>query len=232
MSKKADLKLDWATHAAAKYACEHWHYAKSLPTPPIVRVGVWEDKIFKGVVLFSRGAGNNLVKPYGLRQDEGCELTRIALTDHKAEVSKIISISLRFLKLYSKGLRLVVSYADPNNGHNGAIYQAGNWVYAGKSTPGSSYEAPDGKVWHSRMVKKQGFTTCYGKRRSTWRPDQCTKIELEGKHRYLMALDPEMKKQIEPLGKPYPKRLKQAMAGSTGTAEGQHLPGRSTLGRA
>ena len=57
-------------------------------------------------------------------------------------------------------------------------------------------------------------------------------VRAETKHRYLMPLDGEMRKQIEPLGKPYPKRPKQAMAGSTGTAEGQHLPGRSTLGRA
>jgi hypothetical protein len=33
---KADLKIDWATHAAPKYACEHWHYSESVPVPPLV----------------------------------------------------------------------------------------------------------------------------------------------------------------------------------------------------
>jgi hypothetical protein len=33
------------------------------------------------------------------------------------------------------------------------------------------------------------------------------------KHRYLMPLDNEMRAKIEPLRKPYPKRVKQAMTG-------------------
>ena len=33
------------------------------------------------------------------------------------------------------------------------------------------------------------------------------------KHRYLMPLDKEMSAKIAPLAKPYPKRVKQAMAG-------------------
>jgi hypothetical protein len=213
MSGRPELKIDWATHEAAKYACLHWHYSKSLPAPPMVHIGVWEDKIFKGVVLFSRGAANNLLKPYGLTQIEGCELTRIALDNHVTEVSKIVSISLRFLKLHSDGLRLVISFADPNQGHNGAIYQAGNWIYTGKSAPCDFYKAPDGKVWHPRMVKKKGFTTCFGEKRATWKPEQCTKVKMDGKHRYLMPLDDEMRKRIEPLRKPYPKRDKQAIGG-------------------
>jgi hypothetical protein len=27
MSSKPVLKLDWCSHAAAKYAVEHWHYS-------------------------------------------------------------------------------------------------------------------------------------------------------------------------------------------------------------
>ena len=35
----------------------------------------------------------------------------------------------------------------------------------------------------------------------------CIKIEVPGKHKYLMPLDSEMRKQLEPLRKPYPKRV-------------------------
>jgi hypothetical protein len=38
------------------------------------------------------------------------------------------------------------------------------------------------------------------------RPVDCTKIWRYGKHRYLYPLDDAMRKQIEPLRKPYPKR--------------------------
>jgi hypothetical protein len=58
-------------------------------------------------------------------------LTRIALTNHKAPVSRIMAITLRKLKKHAKGLKLVVSYADFNQGHHGGIYQATNWIYVG-----------------------------------------------------------------------------------------------------
>ena len=31
------------------------------------------------------------------------------------------------------GIRLLVSYADLNQGHEGKIYQASNWVFVGKT---------------------------------------------------------------------------------------------------
>jgi hypothetical protein len=40
---KADLRIDWATHAAAKYACENWHYSGCMPVGKLVKVGAWES---------------------------------------------------------------------------------------------------------------------------------------------------------------------------------------------
>ena len=84
MSSKVGLKLDWATHEAAKYACTNWHYSKCMPVGKIVKIGVWEDKKFIGVVLYSYGANNNASKSFGLTQYECCELTRVALTSHQS----------------------------------------------------------------------------------------------------------------------------------------------------
>jgi hypothetical protein len=103
-----------------------------VPSGKLVRLGVWENKKFIGVIIFGIGANRNMLKPYGLNQDEGCELVRIALKKHKAPVSKIVSLALKMLKS-SQNLKLVVSYADPEQGHHGGIYQAGNWIYAGRS---------------------------------------------------------------------------------------------------
>ena len=210
---KSDLRIDWATHEAAKYAVETWHYSRVLPVPPLVKVGAWELHKFIGVVIFSRGANNNLLKPFGLYATEGCELTRVALTNHKIPVSRIIKLAMQFLKRNSPELRLIVSFADPNEGHHGGIYQAGNWIYTGRQPDSIEYIGPDGKRWHGRMVKKKGWTTVHGKKRRTLTPDQCTPVERQGKHRYLMPLDGEMRAKIAPLAKPYPKRPKQAMAG-------------------
>jgi len=106
--------------------------------------------------MFSRGANNNLLKPFGLSQVEGCELTRIALTNHRSQVSRIVRLAIGFLKRNSPSLRLIVSFADPSEGHHGGVYQAGNWIYTGQQPPTVEYVAPDGKQWHGRMVSKDG----------------------------------------------------------------------------
>lgn len=204
---KADLKIDWCTNQAAKYACANWHYSKTMPRCGLIKVGAWEKGKFIGVVIFSWGATQHLGKPYGLVMTECCELTRIALTKHKSPVSRILSIAIRFLKIKSPGLRLIVSFADPEQNHHGGIYQATNWVYSGRSNPTITYQDRNGRKWHARNVgvdlRKNAIQVL--------RKD-CIAIKVDGKHRYLMPLDEEMKDRIQKLSKPYPKRLKQAMA--------------------
>jgi len=191
------LKIDWATHEAAKYACENWHYSKCVPKSKLLKIGVWEDVKFIGVVIFGVGATSSLVKRYGLKMEQGCELVRIALRDHKTEVSRIVAIALRFLKKSNPGIRLVVSFADPEQGHHGGIYQAGGWMHSGSSQASDEY-IYKGKRWQGRSFRNnyKGME----KHPSVQIVKGSTKI------RYLMPLDKEMKKQILPLAKPYPKR--------------------------
>lgn len=198
---KADLKIDWATHEAAKYACEHWHYSRCLPVGKLVKVGAWESGKFIGVVLFGHGANYNLVKGYGLTQAQGCELVRIALTKHETPVSRIAAQAIRFLKVQSPNLRLVVSYADPEQGHHGGIYQAANWIYRGLSASAVKVWY-NGKWSHKKTVDDSGVSQ-----------ENLPKKRVAGKHTYLMPLDAEMRAKIEPLSKPYPKRMKQANSG-------------------
>lgn len=225
-SSKSELRVDWASHEAAKYACENWHYSKSVPVPPLVKIGVWEDGKYIGVVIFSRGASSNLMKPYGLEQDQGCELTRVALRNHKAPVSRIVRIAMIFLKKNSPTLRLIVSFADPQYGHHGGIYQAGNWLYVGDTAPGKEYWY-QGKRLHSRQVSEKGWNIQQGQKRKTVKPSQCRIVATAGKHRYVMPLDDEMRAKIAPLAQPYPTRAKQATTGSTGEAAEHHRPARS-----
>ena len=215
MSFKATLKIDWCTHEAAKYACENWHYSESTPVPPLVKVGVWEDSKYIGCVIFSRGASSNLLKPYGLKQTEGCELTRVALTKHKTPVSRILSIAIKFLKKNSPDLKLIISFADPSEKHHGGIYQATNWVYSGKSATSFKYVDKSGREWHSRQVSEKGYNVQQGNLRKTAKPSECKKILCEGKHRYLFPLNEEMKLKVEKLKKPYPKRASSVESGTS-----------------
>lgn len=200
---KADLRIDWATHEAAKYAVTHWHYSKSLPVGKTVKVGAWEGGRFIGVVLFAYGANNNIGKPFGLAQTECCELVRVALGIHSAPVSRIVALALRWLKSSNPGIRLVISYADTEQGHHGGIYQAGNWIFTGTSEGATQYVL-NGRVVHSMQI--QTFIRS-GKIKSR---AGLEKVQAGDKHKYLMPLDDDMRKQIAHLAKPYPKRVKQA----------------------
>ena len=229
MSSRPELKIDLCTHKAAKHAVESWHYSEVLPVPPLVKVGAWENGQFIGVVIFSRGANNNLLKPFGLSCVEGCELTRVALTKHKTQVSRIIKMAMMFLKKNSPCLRLIVSFADPGEGHHGGIYQAGNWLYTGVRPSTTEFIAPDGRQWHGRMVSKDGKIKVQGKYRPCWKTSQCKPVVKPGKHRYLMPLDDEMRKQIEPLRKRYPKRVRSVDSDTSAihAEEGGAIPTRT-----
>lgn len=205
---KRDLRIDWATHEAAKYACVNWHYSKCVPVGKLVKIGAWESSKFIGVVLFGRGATPNLGKPYNLGQDECVELVRIALTSHQSAVSRIVALSIKFLRKTNPKIRLVVSFADQSQGHHGGVYQAGNWIYSGQGSPAKFYMI-NGKLTHPRSIGAKGLVqNIHGARKID---KNATVVDIPGKHRYLMPLDTEMKSSIISLAKPYPKREKQAM---------------------
>jgi hypothetical protein len=201
-----NLRLDWCSYEAAKYAVMHWHYSKGMPLGKLVKIGVWENDIFIGAVIF--GYGNNQYQgdAYGLKQIEICELLRVALTKHISSVTQIVAISLKMLKKSNVGLRMVLSYADPEQGHNGAIYQAGNWVFIGTGGSNEAYFTSNGKRLHSRRVGKGGIKSIFGKNIIVYDSDKIEHRKLLPKYKYLYPLDDAMRKQIEPLRKPYPKR--------------------------
>lgn len=197
-----DLRIDWATYEAAKFACENWHYSKVIPGGKRVLVGVWEAGKYIGVVIFSNGAGPQIGDPYGLKSNEVCELTRVALTTHQTPVTRIMAIAGRFLRKQCPGLRLVVSYADPEQGHHGGIYQGGNWIYTGPTGMTEHFEVvADGRRIHSKTLRsgKRGYATQLidsGAIRSikVW------------KHKYLFPIDESLRPSLEKLRKPFPKR--------------------------
>lgn len=204
---KPILKLDWCSHEAAKYACEKWHYSGCIPKSKLAKIGIWEDGKFIGCIIFGVGATSDLVKQYGLKSEQGCELVRIALTKHDSQVSRIIAIALIILRKTFTGLRLVVSFADPTQGHHGGIYQASGWLFSGDSAASDEY-IYCGKRWQGRSFRNSF--------KGMERHPDVTIVKGSSKHRYLMPLDEEMRKQVQSLAKPYPKRVRSADSGTSG----------------
>lgn len=194
---KPKLRIDWATHRAAKYAVNHFHYSRRMPKSKLVKIGAWENDAFIGVVIFGVGATSDLVKRYGLRSEQGCELVRVALKKHVTPVTRIVAIAIKMLKRTNPGLRLIVSFADPEQGHHGGIYQGGGWVYSGSSQASDEYIF-EGRRWQGRSFRNRF--------KGMEKDPRVTVIKGSSKHRYLMPLDEEMRRQIQLLAKPYPKR--------------------------
>ena len=217
MNEKPELKVDWCTYKAAKYACENWHYSKCLPVGKLVKIGIWEDNKYIGCVLYGRGACQFLNMTYNIKVEEICELVRIALTKHKTAVSQIVAESFKFLKKQNPKMLLIVSFADADQNHIGVIYQAGNWIYTGLTMEGIKNEyIVNGKYMHCRTAGSKGHNTI------KWVKENLDFKAVEhitkGKHKYLMPLDKKMRRQIIKLSKPYPK--KTCPEGVTGSTSG------------
>jgi len=208
------LRLDWCSHEAAKYAVTHWHYARTMPMGRLVKVGVWERGVFVGCVVFAQGNNQHHGKAFGLTLFEVCELVRVALTKHETAVSRIVALALVFLKRYCKGIRLVVSYADPEHGHVGGIYQAGNWVYVGTGGSSEAFYDSTGKRLHSRAYSPKGAKIQFGQFAQCAPTGTIRRVTVAPKHKYFMAMDAEMRAKLLPLAKPYPKRGRSADSGA------------------
>lgn len=195
-----------------------WHYSKAMPRAKVVCLGAWEDSRFIGAILFGIGANNYLVAQYGLAPREGCELCRIALGPHKTPVSRIVRIAISILRRTSPGLRLIVSFADTDQGHHGGVYQAGGWIFAGSST------ADRGCVLFGKKRHRRSFNSFVSSKKtdlSLTHFEFCRRFidpsvrqfMSSSKLRYLFPLDDEIRARVLPLAQPYPKRQKQAMSG-------------------
>jgi hypothetical protein len=191
------LNVAYCSRDAALMAVSRWHYSKCLPTARSVKFGVWEQEKFIGVVIFGDGVSPSLGTGYGLEQREVSELTRVALGDHQATVSKILSVTVRFLRKENPGLKLLVSYADPDRSHHGGIYQASNWIYQGQRAIVQTWFR--GK-WRNDTTVQRAVS---GQR------DKFMHRKTQGKHKYVLALcrDKALLAEIEKRREPYPKRV-------------------------
>ena len=144
------------------------------------------------------------------------ELTRLCIYDGygKNIESYVISQSFKWLRKNASDIKVLISYADPEQKHNGGIYQATNWLYQGcgeiQMAPTFSLKLEENGEWiHSRTVYSM-----YGSSNPKHLENQIghtfwLKKEAE-KHRYLYFLGnkKEMKLFMSVLKHPllpYPK---------------------------
>lgn len=196
------MRLEIASNKAIKYACMNFHYSRAVPNVGLA-YNVFNNKNeWCGVICYGVGATNNIASPYNLKQGEVIELLRMALNGKQESTTKAMAISLKLIKKNAPNVKLIVSYADSEQGHFGTIYQATNWYYTGFST--DTNLIINGKREHRRTLGSR-FGTCSSE-----------KIKLMGyevkvfktkpKWKYIYPLHKSLIPMCKSMAKPYPKK--------------------------
>jgi hypothetical protein len=197
---------------AADFNCRAYHYSRCLPAGRALFYGVWQDGPHTGCVVVSRGACANIGRPFGLRQDQVAEVTRIALRPgHVAPVSQVLAVVVRLLRRSNPGLELLISYADQRQGHHGGVYQGAGWVYLGE-TGREATLLLHGRETHARTVSSRFGTRDVQWLRTNVDP-QVRRIDCPPKHKYALGLTPSMRVRLAALARPYPRRERKADSG-------------------
>lgn len=184
------------------YECKDWllnkHYAKRLCSISY-SFGLFNiNNVLQGVCTFGFPPNYNYNNGKCVFNDYECltlELNRLVVNDGlpSNSLSYFVSNCLKMLPKPS----CIVSYADQNQGHNGYIYQATNWIYTGTSTPKHKYIFEDGSSFDIRRgLENKGKVV--------------DKILMQPTHRYLFFNGTKndkktMRKCLKMKTEPYPK---------------------------
>jgi len=131
---------------------ERLHYSHNIN-------GVIADYCFKmenkegnliGAAIFGQPAMAGQLKRFGKGTVELRRLVLVDDTKRNAE-SFFIGRMLRWLKEHTD-MRTIVSYADPEYGHEGIVYKASNFILEGKTAAGKVifYQ---GKKYHDKAIR-------------------------------------------------------------------------------
>lgn len=200
------MRLEIASHKAIKYACMNFHYAKAVPVNPFA-FSVFNNKNeWCGCILYSAGANPNIGKQFDLANGQIVELIRMALNGKQESTSKALALSLKILPKKMPTVKMIVSYADLDQSHNGTIYQATNWYYLGLQKPtGRAAFIINGKKTHPKTLHSKGIKQTISEVKRLLDPN-ATEFFTNGKHKYIYPLDKNLIPLCKSLSKPYPKK--------------------------
>lgn len=203
------MRISKATPESIRFSCLNFHYAEKVPSV-IQGFNVWNDNgDWCGTICYGVGANPNIAKPYNKWQGQVLELLRVALNGKQGHgnTSTAVALTIKAMKIMFPWVDLLVSYADKDQEHTGILYQATNWVYTGlknADTAGSAYII-FGKKMHSRSVAHKGWKQSYLWLKENVDPN-AEEFITKGKHKYLYPMTKKMRKRIQILSVPYPKK--------------------------
>lgn len=183
------------------------HYSHAFPSAEI-NLGFYIDGKLNSVIVYGKSATSKMADSL---PGKYLELVRLFSFDWagKNMESYCISQSIRHIKNNYSDVKVLVSFADPEQGHTGIVYQATNWLYCGKSQPDEWYIVDGEKIHPRSMVAKYGTR---GEKKLTDMGINFERKLLHGKHRYIYLLGSTrtekkfLQKNLQYDILPYPKK--------------------------
>lgn len=111
------------------------------------------DETLAGAMIYGRLGMANTWRKYVEKEEDVLELRRLVTLDTtpKNTESYFIGHTLRWLRR-NTDVKRIVSYADPNHGHEGIIYKATNFTHVGMTSPGRVI-IYNGERFHDRAIR-------------------------------------------------------------------------------
>lgn len=132
---------------------EQWHYSKRVPTGRNIFFGWFYEDSALLYAVSNYGIGVNpyqyqfLERELGIKytQDTLLELKRLCRIEPRVETAPLTQFLAQCHRsLVLLGVRAIISFSDPEQGHTGGIYKAANFQHLGVTNP----------EWH--LVDAQG----------------------------------------------------------------------------
>lgn len=163
------------------------HYAKRWPSISHY-FGLIESDSVIGVVTFGTPPSAPLRSGIAGPDLSGnvIELNRLCLLNNRRnEASFLVSRALRLLG----GDRIIISFADISQGHNGAVYRTSNFLYCGLSAKRTDWKIRGREHLHGQTVADEfrGYDDRAALMRAKYGDDFYLQ-ERPRKHRYIMVM--------------------------------------------
>jgi len=131
------------------------HYFGEKDFLHVYSFGALFDGYCWGALTFGIPNARNIKGLYESHEQHGVlEITRLAFEEGapRNSPSRLISQAIKMVK-QKYPLRLIITYADTAQDHNGGIYKASNFKYHGLTAQKTDFVHPDGKIRKMKGVK-------------------------------------------------------------------------------
>jgi|TARA_B100001939_G_scaffold35267_1_gene27491 hypothetical protein len=209
MIKVSDFTIEPVPKKTVTSFIEKWHYSHyaggiqhrqcfALYSPD----GKFGLPRMIGCMIYGQPAMSNTAAKYHPDNPDRCwELRRLCCIDDtpKNTESFFIGKTLKWLK-QNTDAEVIISYSDLQQGHEGVVYKASNFINMGQ-TPSGQALMVDGKQYHDRTIRNKRPYARAIKRR--WEEKQNGKkdddiyfVETKPKNIYVYYLNKKLKKKM------------------------------------